>query len=461
MSNPFFFFSPFSFPFLFPPVILVGADTIGSSGLGFATCCRLIDDFLSLHRSSPERRLTIVFTTRRSRQASAATEAQIRRHADRHGAAASSRIRLIAETVDLQNLHAVRALARRLDRDLPKLDAIILNAGIGGWDGLNWPLTIWKVLTDVVHATTWPCYKIGTVGQVTAKQTNLASRSKGAEKEEKREEPPLGAVFCANVFGHYLLTHLVNPLLRRGRTESSEPGRIIWLSSLEATPAFYDPDDIQGLRNERSYESSKQLTDLLALTSDLPCAAPYVERFLPECSSADNGGQGGDDSPRPAIYVTHPGICGTSIVPLILPLVYCMMAAFYLARWLGSPWHTIYAYMGAAAPAWVALSPQSTLDAAEAPYRARGGGRVKWGSSASRWLGTNRVISTEVEGWGHGGVVGPPFLQNDAQLRRKRGLKLSTEEDRKQFEALGCRAWREMEELREQWEQLLDEDERE
>lgn len=409
---------------------------------------------MSQHHSDSERRLTIVFTTRRSRQASAATEAQIRRHADRHGAAASARIELIAETVDLQNLHAVRALARRLDRDLPKLDAVILNAGIGGWDGLNWPLTIWKVLTDVVHSTTWPCFKIGTVGQVTARQTNLS-----LEKEEKGE-PPLGAVFCANVFGHYLLAHLVNPLLRRGRREGSEPGRIIWVGSLEATPAFYDPDDIQGLRNDRAYESSKQLTDLLALTSDLPCAAPYVERFLPERPSSDNGGQK-DDSPRPAIYVTHPGICGTSIVPLILPLVYAMMAAFYLARWLGSPWHTISAYMGAAAPAWVALSPQSTLDAAEAPYRQRGGGRVKWGSSATRWLGKNRVISTEVEGWGHGGVVGSPFLKQDAQLRRKRGLKFSTEDDRHQFEALGCRAWKEMEELREQWERILDQDERE
>jgi 3-keto steroid reductase len=166
--------------------------------------------------------------------------------------------------VDLVDLVSVRALSRRLVKKLPKLDAIVLNAGIGGWTGLNWPQAIWRILTDLVHEVSWPSYKVGSVGAVTGKQTSLAN------------EPRLGMVFSANVFGHYMLTHDVVPLLQVSG-QPNGPGRIIWVSSLETALDYFDPEDIQGLRSKTAYETSKTLTDILALTASLPSTAPWVK----------------------------------------------------------------------------------------------------------------------------------------------------------------------------------------
>ena len=266
------------------------------------------------------------------------------------------------------------------------------------------------MLTDTLHAATWPSFKIGYVGMVVPKQT------------QSPKENPLGSVFCANVFGHYMLAHNVMPLLRR----SKSPGRVIWVSSIEARSDSFDVEDIQGLRTDVSYESSKTLTDILALTSDLPSTAPWVRKFL----SADDEAEA--ETAAPVTYLSHPGVCGTSIVPLILPLYWGFVAAMYLARWLGSPWHTIFPYPGANSLVWLALSPQSTLDAAEKPYRDRGGGHAKWGSSADFW-GRPTVASTETDWWGYGGVVGGEHV-----------------------EELGRECWRQMEELRVEWDGLLD-----
>ena len=65
-------------------------------------------------------------------------------------------------------------------------------------------------------------------------------------------------------------------------------------------------------------------------------------------------------------------------------------------------------------------------------------------------------MSTEVDGWGHGGVVGTPVVEEDRLRRRKRGdADLGTEE-KEEFVELGRRCWREMEELRGVWEGILD-----
>lgn len=97
-----------------------------------------------------------------------------------------------------------------------------------------------------------------------------------------------------------------------------------------------------------------------------------------------------------------------------------MTLAFYLARWLGSPWHTIRAYKGACAPAWVALGSDEELDAACHGERPR-----KWGSGTDR-AGRERVVATAVEGQGEDG-----------------------------WEELGRRCWGEMESLRQEWEERL------
>lgn len=407
------------------------------SGLGFSVCCRLVDNFLRTRK--PPCALTVIFTTRSAKKGSNTLQ-HLQQHLARSGQPSSSnRVTFVPENVDLANLVSVRALSRRLLSSFSKLDSVILNAGVGGWTGINWPLAIWSVLTDLVHAVSWPAFKVASAGVVTDPQTNL-----GSDKE-----PRMGAVFCANVFGHYMLAHNVVPLLKNASNpDPTTPGRIIWVSSLEATVKLLDADDIQGLRTVTPYESSKALTDVLTITSDLPSAAPWVKSFYSiDCpDSAAN---------QPNMYLSHPGICGSGILPLSLPLYYLMVTAFWLARLLGSPWHTLSTYLGACAPVWLAMSTQAALDDAEAPYRRHGGGRVKWGSSCSLF-GCERPACTEVDGWGFGGVVGPAVLEEDRRRRRKRGSVDLTREQKEEFEAVGRECWRRMEELRIQWDGLLD-----
>lgn len=392
--------------------------------------------------------MTIIFTTRSARKAQ-----DTRRRLEEHLASSSTssssntaRVKFVSENVDLGDLLSARALSRRLLQTIPKLDAIILNAGIGGWSGISWPEAIWGVCTDLIHQVTWPSYKLAPVGVLTGRQT------------EKEEEPALGAVFCANVFGHYMLAHNVTPLLKKAQSPNG-PGRVVWVSSIEGTIKYFDVNDIQGLQSKTPYESSKALTDILALTSNLPSTAPWaVDSFFRSNNEAEVKDQSATET-TPTMYLSHPGICATSIVPLALPLVWAMLAACWLARMLGSPWHTMSTYTGAWAPVFLALSSQGALDAAESPYRQSGGGRVKWGSSANR-LGVGSVSSTEVDGWGHGGVVGTPVVEADRNRRRKRGAVDLTREEKENFEELGRQCWRHMEELRIKWDAILDQAEK-
>ncbi|KAK2755990.1 3-keto-steroid reductase [Arachnomyces sp. PD_36] len=415
-------------------VLVTGAN----SGLGFSICCRLIDEFLS---TRPENRsLTIIFTTRSTRKGDE-TSRRLKDHLRRSAGGRSeseSRITLQPENVDLTNLLSVRALSRKLLTSTPKIDSLVLNAGIGGFTGLNWPKAVYTILTDLVHASTWPSYKLSDIGVMGKKQTSSP------------KERPLGEIFCANVFGHYMLAHGLVPLL--SRAESS--GRIIWISSLEGLAENFDISDIQGIRSPTAYESSKRLTDLLALTSNLPSTAPWVNNFLSNPSTDTSS----DPPSKPNMYVAHPGICGTSIVPLILPLQYCMLAAFWLARMLGSPWHGVSPYVGARAPVWLSLATQSALDTAESAYSRLGGGKVKWGSGCDR-SGRDFAASTEVDGWGHGGVVGGFAVEEDRLRRRRRGQEDVNDEKKVEFEEMGRECWRELEALRVEWEGILDEEE--
>ena len=125
-----------------------------------------------------------------------------------------------------------------------------------------------------------------------------------------------------------------------------------------------------------------------------------------------------------------------------------MMFAFYLARWVGSPWHTISAYKGACAPVWLALASQEELDTLE-----RRDGKGKWGSAVD-WKGDERVMRTEVEGWGFGGKV-RDRPKGEMRKGRRRGVKDLSEVEREEFEELGRRCWGQMEDLRKQWEGRL------
>lgn len=346
---------------------------------------------------------------------------------------------------------------------IPRLDVLIMNAGIGGWTGLNWPLAIWDVMTKMPDSVTWPEFKIARVGATVKQRFGLeGEKTVDGEGEETqqlldgagnpkgnagKEEPVLGEVFCANVFGHYILGHELMPLLSNTEDRpKGDKGRIVWVSSIEAQNQSIDEDDFQALLSSHPYETSKRLTDILAITSDLPsvqkASASY---FVVSDPKADTKAL-----QRPEIYVSHPGICATSIIEIALILQWAFKIALYIARLIGGIWHPVTSYKGAVAPVWLALADQATLDSMEG----NGAQKAKWGSSTDRW-GNERVRRTEVGGWGWRGLAGEWETDKELMRGRKKGMGNLTKEGREEFESLGARCWRQMEEMRREWEGRL------
>jgi 3-keto steroid reductase len=168
--------------------------------------------------------------------------------------------------------------------------------------------------------------------------------------------------------------------------------------------------------------------------SMLNCWQHAVSRFS---SSTHKSSQSAAAGNPPKIYLAHPGICSISFLPLPFILFYCMTLGFYIARWIGSPWHTVELYLGACAPVWLALAPQDELDMMEGHDRQR---KAKWGSSTDR-RGRERVRRTEVEGY--------------TSVRDGNGDGSEKEEISPEFEELGRTCWMQMEALREEWEKRL------
>jgi 3-keto steroid reductase len=407
------------------------------SGLGYGICTRLIDEFLLSRPQSQT--LHLLYTTRdvrKSENTAKRLNAHLQKTLRQHNARLEGvslllegRVKIEGVLVDLTKLLSVKALARDLRKRGRKLDAVVCNAGIAGYEGIDFVKAIIEICKGPIHALTYPEFAI-------PKQGWLARPQQQEEDLKKEKEPELGQVFLSNVFGHYMLVHWLAPLF----TASS---RIIWVSSTGAQPDHFSTDDIQGLREYFSYESSKRLTDLLVLTSDLPSTNASVAPFLGVDPQTPQ-------EKRPKMIVTHPGIIGTSIADLMIIMHYCMLLAMYFARLIGSPWHPVSPYKGAISAVYAALSPPSQLPAMEETD-----GKGKWGSSTDVF-GNERVARTEVDGWGFGGRVGEvPRGSVSGTVGRYKGWRELTREGREEFEDQGRRVWREMEELRETWEGRL------
>lgn len=321
---------------------------------------------------------------------------------------------------------------------------MIFNAGLGGWDGVDWLQFGWDIISQgYIEATTRPRYKLSTPGHV----VNPLPHAKG--KAETESAPTLGLVFCGNVFGHYLFAHRLLPLLNRqnGSGEDIAPGRVIWQSSVDPALRHFSLDDFQGLKCNAAYESSKILTDVLCLTAELPSVKPYSTPYLSTSVPPP------PTTTPPKLYVAHPGIVATTLFPLHWMMMAGYQFGLLIARWLGSPWHATFPYAAAVSTVWLALATQETLDRENAT-------RIKWGS-ATDFKGNALVKKTEVDGWGWEGKV--ETLEDDdgvtGVLRKKIGRRLkqtlASEETLAQFEELGKECWKEMERLRMEWEARL------
>ena len=182
---------------------------------------------------------------------------------------------------------------------------------------------------------------------------------------------------------------------------------------------------------------------MLALTAGSEAAGGSVRGWM------DMAGGEGEEGTRPEVLLCHPGIVATGIVPLPSVLMGLWVGTAYVMRWVGSPWHTNTAEKGAVSAVWLALVGEEEM---RGEAGGAGAGRVKWGSAVDR-LGNARVEMTDVHGWGVDGS-GKPVRERwwGGGWGRMIGAVDATGEDVEQFIRQGARVWREMEELRVDWE---------
>lgn len=447
-------------------VLVTGAN----SGVGLGICQRLIDEFLETRPLSAH--LVLIPTTRtasKSRktiqnvrsylnktvQTSKTLRAKVRSNKGNtyNLQGFVDRVHLLSIEVDLCKLRSIYGAAAQLvhgkicdptgvscggkDVSIPRIDAVLLNAGYGGWSGLSWFSMIEQFLTvGPIQATTFPWFKV-------ALPTNTLPPQEIAGGQSPAEgQPELGEVFCANVFGHYLLTRELMPLLSRN---DGPPSRVVWTSSIDAEEKHLDFNDFQAMRSKGPYESSKRITDLMCLGSNMSSVAKVSSSY----SSASK------KPVQPRFYLTHPGIVCTPLFPISMALFYLYYGVMYAVRWLGSAWHPVDPYSAACAMVWVALADHEALDGQNAE-------NVKWGSSCDRW-GNTAPKKTEVYGWGwEGKVEDAEALKKDEAvgvLRKMQGRKWNavdlTKDKLIRFESDAAKCWAELERLRRQWEVIL------
>ena len=131
------------------------------------------------------------------------------------------------------------------------------------------------------------------------------------------------------------------------------------------------------------------------------------------------------------MYVTHPGVFVSDIFPLHFILSMLFLWAAYIARWFGSPWHTIYPYKGAVSAVRIALRDTEDLEDAEG----HGQRKCKWGSATDTG-GAERILKTEVSGWGWNGEIEDEVDEARRKGRRRDAVEL-TKEAREDFEITG------------------------
>lgn len=244
--------------------------------------------------------------------------------------------------VDFTDMVSILNAYYDLNQKYSAINYFFVNAAQGVYDGIDWVGATKQVLSNVIESVTNPTYRIQRVGVKSADD--------------------LGLVFQANVFGPYYLIHKILPLLSAGKA------KVVWVSSLMSDPKFHSLQDIQMLKSDMTYEGSKRLVDLLHLGTLEEMRNQGIQQYLVQ----------------PGIFISH-----SFSVYLNFFTYYGMLLLFYIARWIGSPWHNIDGYKAANAPVYVAMLANSKSQDL----------RLKYGSATDK-NGKEYIKTQEVDGTG-------------------------------------------------------------
>ncbi|KNE61412.1 hypothetical protein AMAG_06242 [Allomyces macrogynus ATCC 38327] len=314
------------------PARLVAVITGANSGVGFGIARRLLrrqfrfetvdargtpchvvldsdddhDENAPLHSADafqPDVAVTVVLACRNLGRAETARDALV---AEFPGADVQTVI------LDVSDRASIERAGDELRARFDQVTHLFCNAGIMPTVGLNWLAIMRDLVCDP--------YDLLTVA------TNAFVQPVG-----DRDRHGHGTVFMANTAGHYVLIHELMPLLTAGR------GRVIFTSSYTANREYFDPRDVECLKGERPYQSSKYAMDVLTVALN--------KRY------GDRGVQ---------FFTTCPGTVYTGIIAVPVP-AFIMMAVYYFAR-LFIAMLTITAENGSSAAVFLAHRPANELN---------------------------------------------------------------------------------------------------
>ncbi|KAG0031121.1 hypothetical protein BGZ81_001724 [Podila clonocystis] len=342
--------------------IVTGANT----GVGYAIVERLVEE-----SNEP---LIVVLACRnkqRAHQALASLEThfnkQLRYHhqqqpahtKENHPVKKYHHPELKVELVDVGSAASVTKFNERIREQYTTIDFLFCNAGVLPSAGIKWS----KLMTDLF-----------------VRPMDLVIRSDVlVQPKQHLTEDGVGNVLAANVFGHYLMIKGLEDQL--SKTEE-DPGRVIWTSSMTAEKSSFDPSDWQGLESAAPYESSKWVTDLLAIRlNEIWASGTSLSRAESPASITEDNGQSitrrvtrstskaaldsASSSKRHIMSIsTQPGVVASGIGGLAHWIVMLRIALHYFVRICGEKNQTITGFHGAHPNAYVALAPnpRTTLD---------------------------------------------------------------------------------------------------
>ncbi|KAI9311471.1 hypothetical protein BX666DRAFT_1995442 [Dichotomocladium elegans] len=299
---------------------LVAIVTGANSGVGFGIVQRLLE----IHPG-----MTVVLACRNYGRASRACTRLLAQFptADIH-----------IELVDLSSVQSVLEFSQRIIVKYPHVNSLFLNAASLSTHGIRWGDLFWLFFKDPVGL--------------------MESSSATLQVRNEFNADGMCAMFASNVFGHYVMTRELEPLL-----EASGGGRIMWTSSPTAEKKLFNSKDWQGLASELPYEASKWACDLIGIGSN----SRYQEKRQKILS-----------------YSTSPGVVASSIGNLPTWIRRLRILLHYLFRFCGVASQNITGYKGAIASVFVSTEPPTLLD-----YRYR------YTSATSPW-GTSYVAASPV-----------------------------------------------------------------
>ncbi|KAG5353630.1 hypothetical protein C0989_004311 [Termitomyces sp. Mn162] len=260
--------------------------------------------------------------------------------------------------IDLAMISTVFKFADEVTNKYPYISHLILNAGVASFSRIDWIGAIKQLLTEPVNGVTAPNYYHQHSGELSI--------------------DGLGWVWQCNLFSHYVLYRSIQHLLLA--SPSHLGSRVVWSSSVEASPNFFDPEDWQNKKSGHSYECTKYQIDLISTRLDQLALQRSASRRIRH-------------------FVAHPGVCSTNVADaLIGPVLnFCKVLVFYLVRFLGSPNHTIDPFKAAIAAVHISLAPLAFVTL----FDKRDGTTprpAKFGAETNRW-GHERVGVMDVKKW--------------------------------------------------------------